>query len=188
MSARTTDKGMFQGVITSNLALAILAAADGRTDILNLNFFADAIGTLKFYRPSIKTTAAADLSSGTALDIDTDASGFIDDGAVVTTNDFVIIADSAVGGSGHQLRAISNVGAVSSNVVRLTVASSDVQEDDIVYIVRIANVVSRATGVDEIVVDAKDQATSFPNFPLAIEVAATGTNELSGTFRTVDFN
>ena len=185
MSAKIRQIGMFQGVITSNLALFIFPPNDGQIDILNLNFFSDAIGTLTFYRANLKEKAAAALSAGTGLQIDTDAAGLVTDGAVVTTSDFVIATDASGVG---QLRGISTVSAVASSVVTLTLdANATVADNQAVYIVRAANVVQRATTNDERTIDAKDQATSFDKRPLAVEVSATGTNELSGKFRIVEF-
>ena len=180
----------FQGVITSNLALAILSGQRGVIDILNLNFFSDAVGTLKFYLASLKESANAAVAADTALTIDTDTDGFVGDNAVVTTNDKVIVLDStAPSGQGLQLRGISAVAAVSSSTVLLTLdANITCKVDDVVYIVRSADIVSRATTDDERTTDAKDQASSKDGFPIAIEVSATGTNELSGKVRVVDFS
>lgn len=183
MSIRTIKVGSFAGVISTDRALAVIPPQNGVVQLSNVNFFADAVGTYKILRPRHRTTANAAVTADTALPIVTDSNGYVG-GKVISTSDFVLVADTS--GTGWQLIAISAVGAVASSVVELTLASNvEVASGDYIYIVRAEDILSRATTADENRVDAKDQGTSFDNMPIAVEIAATGSNTLSGTYDVV---
>jgi len=176
---KVVDRGSFYAT-GSGSATAIIGAAGGLIHCTNLSLFSDAVGTLKFYLASQRTTANAAVAASATLVIDTDTLGYVG-GAVLTTNDFVIVADSS--GTGYQQRSISVVGAVSSNTVELTLgATMTCAAGDVVYVVRAANIISRATTNDEATTDAKDQFNGFRDFPVSVVVTATGTDTLSGTY------
>ena len=180
MSLRVIKKGSVAGVIASNLATVTIAPQDGLTELTNVNFFSDAVGTYKIYRPRHQTTANAAVAASATLVIDTDTEGKVG-GSVIGATDYILVADTS--GTGWQLVDVSSVAAVSSSTVSLTLGSSiTCSADDGIYIVRVADILSRATTDDERVIDAKDQAVSFDRMPMVLQIAATGTNELTATF------
>jgi len=176
---KVVNRGSFYAT-GSGSATAIIGASGGLIRCTNLSLFSDAVGTLKFYLANERTTANAAVAASATLVIDTDASGYVG-GAVLTTNDYVIVADSS--GTGYQLRSISAVAAVSSSTVSLTLgATITCAEGDVIYVVRAANIISRATTNDESTTDAKDQFNGFSDYPVAVVVTATGTDTVSGTY------
>jgi len=176
---KTVNRGSFYAT-GSGSAEAIIGAAGGLIHCTNLSLFSDAVGTLKFYLASQRTTANAAVAASATLTIDTNPLGYVG-GAVLTASDYVIVADSS--GTGYQLRSVSVVGAVSGSVVELTLgAVMTCAAGDVVFVVRAANIISRATTADEATTDAKDQFNGFSDMPCAVLVTATGTDEVSGTF------
>jgi len=176
---KVVHRGSFHAT-GSGSATAIIGAAAGLIRCTNLSLFSDAVGTLKFYLANAVTTSGAALAAGTGLSINTDSEGKVA-GAVLTTNDYVIIADSS--GTGYQLRSISNVADVSDDKVTLTLgASATCASGDEVFVVRAADIISRATTDDEATTDAKDQFNGYFKMPVAVVVTATGTDEVSGTY------
>lgn len=174
----------YQGVIASNLATKMLAAEDGIISLLSTNFFSDAVGTLKFFRYDKKTTLDSAESASDTIDLKTDAAGDIGKHTPVA-GDFLAVP--VVGGV-LEYHALDSVGAVSAGVRTFNLAgaaSVTVAAGETVYLCRAAEVMSRATTDDERVIDGRDLANSKEFFPLYIEVSATGTNELSGTYEVL---
>lgn len=172
----------FMGTASTDKALAIIPPQEGITELVNVNFFADAIGTYKKYPASVQTSASAACAASTTLVLVCASDGTFN-GHTLTTSDYVIIADSS--GTGLQLRTVSNAGTHSGTALTLSItlgATATCAAGDKVYIVKAADITSRATTADETRIDAKNQGASYYRMPIAVEVNATGTDTLDGTF------
>lgn len=171
-------KTMSFGVSGTNTATTFLGPENGQLICRHLSFTSPGAGTLVVYPASQRTTANAACAASATLVIDTDASGYVG-GAVLTTNDLVIIADSS--GTGMQLRTISNVAGVSSSTVTLTLgATATCSEDDVIFVVRAANVLTY-TVADETVRGLDGAFSGFKNGePVALLMTATGTCRMCG--------
>jgi hypothetical protein len=139
-----------------------------------------AIGTLKVYRASQKTKANAAVAASATLIVKTDAAGKVA-GAVITTNDYVLVHD---GSGSYQLRGINTVGTVSSETVELTLASAiTCSALERVYIVRAADIATLATAA-ETQKDLRYVFNTFPGFPASVLLEATGTCRMSVSYDT----
>lgn len=162
----------------TNSAAVTIGPENGAIVARSVWYTSPGAGTLKIYRakPAHDTEANAAVSASTTLVIDTDANGYVG-GSVVTTNDYVLVFDSS--GNGPQLRSISNVGAVSSSTVTLTLgAALTCAADDKVYIVRQADIVTLVTA-NETAKDLQQVFNGYRNSPVHALLEATGTCRLS---------
>lgn len=174
-------RGMFSGSGTSAAATSFVGPEAGVTVCTSMSWTNDAAGTLKFYRAKQKTTANAACSASTTLVIDTDSAGKVG-GAVLTTNDFVLIEDSS--GTGWQKRTLASVGAVSSSTVSLTLgATATCADGDRIWIVRAADVPT-ITLAAATVQDMGPLWNSYPNMPVYVEQNsdATGSHYHCGVY------
>jgi hypothetical protein len=162
----------------SDTATAVIDPKNGTVKVRTLNYTSPAAGTLKAYRGRFNATANAAVSASATLVIDTDSAGKVG-GAVLTTNDYVLVESAA---NGWQLRSISNVGAVSSSTVSLTLGSAiTCAADDRVWVIRAADIASITTGT-ETVNGLYDAFVSYSGGPLALQLAATGTCTLTASW------
>jgi hypothetical protein len=174
-------KNMFRASGTAATGtVAVLDMFNGQIVCDSLSYTGDAAGLLKFYRARNKGTANAACSANTTLKINTDAAGKVG-GAVLTTSDYILVRDSA--SAGWQLRSISNVGAVSSSVVTLTLgAAATCASGDVLFVVRAADIHSVTIGA-ETKLNLLNMFNGFPNYPVAVEITgSTGSKFFSGTY------
>ena len=180
-------KGMFMGAGTTNSAVAVIRPKSGVIACDSLSYTDDDAGLLKFYLPKFLTTANAAVAASTTLVVVTDASGYIADNAVLTTNDYALVEDSS--GTGWQLRSIAAVGAVSSSTVSLTLgATITCASGDTIYIVRAADIHSITTAA-ETRVNLLNLFFGYENMPVAIELTSgsTGSHFVSGSYHVEDY-
>lgn len=174
-------KGMFRASgTTATGVMAFVGPENGQIVCDSLSYTGDAAGLLKFYRAKQKTTANAACATSTALKLNTDVAGKLA-GAVLTTSDVLIIADSS--GTGLQLRTISAVAAVSSGTVTVTLSATAVAAaGDRVYVVRLADIHS-ITIAAETKVNLLNLFNSFSGMPVVVEITgSTGSKFFSGTY------
>lgn len=175
-------KGMFRASgTTATGVVAFVGPENGQIVCDSLSYTGDAAGLLKFYRAKQRTTMNAACATSTALKINTDAAGKVG-GAVLTSSDVVVIADSS--GTGLQIRTISSVAAVSSSTVTLTLGATAVAAaGDRVYVVRLADIHSITIGA-ETKVNLLNLFNSYLNMPVVVEITgSTGSKFFSGTYQ-----
>jgi hypothetical protein len=162
----------------TNTTTAVIPPYNGQIVARNIWYDSPDAGTLTVYPASGKTTANAAVAAATTIVIVTDSAGKVD-GAVIAATDWLIVHDSTAGGSGWQLRDVSTVAAVSSSTVSIVVtAALTCAAGDAVYIVRVADIAAHTTAAETI----KDLAylfSGYPDCPVALVLAATGTCRLS---------
>ena len=169
----------------TNSASATLDCGNGQVVGRTLSYTSPGAGTLNVYRPKQKTTANAACTNSTALTVKTDAAGKIG-GAVITTNDYVLVCNTNASGNLFYLQTISNVASVSSGTVALTLGGNVyAAANDRVYIVRAADIPSFTVGA-ETKVELHDMFVGYPNMPVHLVLAATGTCLISGVYEIVD--
>jgi len=174
-------RGMFRGSGTTASAKAYVGPEGGQIHCDSLSYTDDDAGLLKFYLAKQKTSANAACSASATLVIDTDSAGKVG-GAVLTTNDYVLVADSS--GTGWQLRSISNVAAVPSSTVSLTLGTAATcAADDLIYVVRAADIHSITTAA-ETKTNLLNLFSSYEMMPVAVELTSnsTGSHFFSGTY------
>lgn len=141
-----------------------------------LSFDSPAAGTLDFYRASMVALANAAVSAGTTLVVKTNASGYVRDGAVLTTNDKVLVQNPTT--KAWVLSAISSVASVSSSTVSLGLGTSiTCAADGPIYLVRSADIVSTVVGDETTRLDYA--FSSYPNMPVYVLQTATGANKVA---------
>ena len=132
-------------------------------------------GTIVIYRASQTVTANAAVAASATLVVDTTALGYVG-GAVLTTNDFLLVESSA---SGWQYRSIGTVGTVSSSTVSLILgATISCAAKENIHIVRAADVVTLDVAAAT-VKDLRYVWNGIPNEPVYLLMTATGENRLS---------
>lgn len=160
----------------SNSATVTIPPQDGVIVGRKINFTSPAAGTLTIYCAQSTATANAAVAADTTLVIDTDSNGYVD-GAVLTTNDYVLVFHPTTGAA--TLSAISAVGAVSSSTVSLTLGTAiTCSADDKIFIVRAAGIATHTTA-DETQDYEYFYAGIAPKMPVHLVLAATGTCRLS---------
>ena len=138
----------------------------------NLWFTSPGTGTLVIYRAGQKALANAAVVAATTLVIKTDASGYVG-GSALTTSDYVLVMNSATGT--WYLASISSVAAVSSSTVSLGLGSAiSCAADDLIYIVRAADIVTFVTGT-ETVSNLQYAFNGYRGYPIRVVLTATGT-------------
>jgi len=172
------DRGMEYATGTDTCSLTV-AEYLGQIVARQLWYTSPAAGTITVYRPKQKTTANAAVAASTALTIDTTALGYVG-GAVLTTNDYVLVFDSG-GSGGWQLSAISVVGTVSSSTVALTLGTAiTCAASDTIYVVRAADIVTLVTANET---TTQEYAfNSYRKYPVHAVLAATGTCRISVSY------
>jgi hypothetical protein len=154
-------------------ATAFVEPGNGISVARNLWFDSPAAGTLVANRAKQETTANAAVSNSDSLDIDTDSAGKVG-GAVLTTNDYVIVQNSSGTGDIWYLQSISNVGAVSGSVVTLTLGGNIYcAASDAVFVVRAADIVTMTTA-DETVNNLQYAFNGYEGMPIGVVLTATG--------------
>jgi len=161
----------------TNTAAFFVPQSNGWSRAESLWYTSPAAGTLEIFRARSKTTAYAAAAASQTLVIDTDASGYVG-GAVLTTDDFVLVSDTT--GTGFQYSAaITNVAAVSSNTVTLTLTNTvTCAAGDTIFVVRVADVVSLTTA-NETAQNLAHVFSSYLQMPLYVLLSATGACQIS---------
>jgi hypothetical protein len=169
----------------TNTAGGVIAQGNGQINARSLWFTSPDVGTLVIYRAKQTCLANAAVSASTTLVVKTDSAGAVG-GAVLTTNDFVIVASAT--SASYQFRTISNVGAVSSGTVSLTLGSAiTCSANDTVFVCRAADVVSLTTAA-ETQKNLLDVFNGFVNMPLYVLLSATGTCKVAVAYDIEEFN
>ena len=159
----------------SGSAAVFLPQDNGQIVCRSMWYTSAAAGTLKFYRARQSATANAAVSASTTLVVKTTVLGYVG-GAVLTTNDFVLVESSA---NGWQYRTIATVAGVSSSTVSLILGSAiTCAAGETIHIVRAADVVSATTGT-ETQRDLRYVFNGFLNRPVYVLLTAAGTDLLS---------
>lgn len=169
------ERGQVYGTGT-NTAGVVIPTGNGQIVANSVWYTSPAAGTLVIYRAKQSCVANAAVSASATLVIKTDSAGKVG-GAVLTTNDYVIVEGS--NGSGWQFRTISNVASVSASTVSLTLGSTiTCAANDTIYVVRAADLVSLTTA-NETVRDARYIFNGYKGMPVYALLSATGTCHLS---------
>ncbi len=160
----------------TNSAAGFVSPGNGVAVVRSMWYTSPGAGTLKFYPANAMTRAAAAVAASATLTIDTDSNGYVG-GAVLTTSDWVLVADDS--GTGWQARSISAVGTVASEVVSLTLNTTITCADaNPVYVVRDADIVTLTTA-DETVQGVEYVFNGIGTNPFYAVLAATGACRLS---------
>lgn len=168
------DRGMAANSGATSISLT-LGPAVGFIVARSMWFDSPAAGTITVYRPRQKAIANAAVSGSATLVVKTDASGYIG-GAVLTTSDLVLVCSST--GTTWTLQTISNVAAVSSSTVTLTLGGTiTCAALDTIYIIRAADVVTFVTADETKTVEYA--FNGYDGMPVHLVMAATGTNTIS---------
>jgi len=166
----------YAGAVGTDIATAIVRPEEGVFHCKQLAFFSDAIGTFKVHIGSVSDLVNAAVAASTTCVINTNSAGDVK-GYTPTTSDGIIIESDS---GGYLFRQISAVASVSSATVSLTLdAAVTCSANDTFWIVKAADILSRTTTADERVTELRDSFSSNHRAPVAVEVSATGVNELS---------
>jgi len=161
----------------TNSATVTIPPQDGLVVGRQVTFTSPGAGTLTIYCAQSQVIANAAVSAGTTLVIDTDSNGYVD-GAVLTTNDYVLVFHPTTGAA--TLSAISVVGSVSSSTVSLTLGTAiTCSEDDKIYVVRAAGIETHTVAAETVRGLDYFYAGMAPKMPVHMVLAATGTCRLS---------
>ena len=169
----------------SGTAEVMIKSHNGMVVCRNLWYTSADAGTIGIYRARQKTTANAADSASVTLVINTDVLGYVG-GSVLVAGDFVIVADSS--GTGWQRREIDSggVAGVSDSTVSLTLtAAATCSADDVIFIVRTADIVSLTTAA-ETVRNEPYVFNGYRNMPVAVLLTATGADKLSIAYNIED--